>query len=574
MNGTKNTSVAGARMLANLLAAHGCRQVVLSPGSRNAPLAVAVSRHPLLDVRVVVDERTAAFMALGMASVTNRPVALVCTSGSAMLNYAPAVAEALYRAIPLVVVSADRPAAWIDQDDSQTIRQPGALDNIVLHSVDIPVQGASAHWGWQANRLINDALLACRGPRPGPVHINMQFDNPLGSETTQCNEPYEKRVITALRPPGRLTTAEGRALAASLQGKKVMFLCGFMPPDAKVSRALARLAGLPMCAVLTEANANVHGVPLAVSRLDTVLASLDAAGLQQLAPDVVITVGGALVSRMVKAWMRSLPGLVHWHVGTGVRGQSVDVFKCLEQRLEIAPGELLPALASGLQPWKDAPSTYASLWQQARGRAAGRAADILARTPWCDLTATQRVLELLPRDCNLQVSNGTPIRYVQLADTAHLHRVDCNRGVSGIEGSTSTAVGAALAYGRQTVLLTGDMSALYDCGALASGHIAPSLRIIVLDNAGGAIFRFIKSTRDLPELERCFVTPARLPVEKLAHTWGLRYLYANDPAALDRAMESLMRTSGGAAILHIDTSQADNAHWLREYLGHTNPFIP
>jgi 2-succinyl-5-enolpyruvyl-6-hydroxy-3-cyclohexene-1-carboxylate synthase len=167
--------------LATLLASHGVKRAVLSPGSRNVPLLVAVSKEPSIETEVVVDERSAAFMALGMASISGCPVALVCTSGTALLNYAPAVAEAYYRHIPLVVVSADRPHCWIDQDDSQTIRQQGALASIVKASYDISADAVTPDDDWYANRVINDALINATTGCKGPVHINMQINEPLGN---------------------------------------------------------------------------------------------------------------------------------------------------------------------------------------------------------------------------------------------------------------------------------------------------------------------------------------------------------------------------------------------------------
>ena len=176
-----DTDKSVVRILFNLLEAHGVRRVVCSPGSRNAPLLIAADARKRLETSVVIDERSAAFVALGMAMVSRRPVALVCTSGTALLNYAPAVAEAYYQGVPLIVISADRPLEWIDQDDSQTIRQPEALRNFVKGSYSLSDREQCDRPGWYETRIVNDAILTALAPKQGPVHINVRLSPPLGA---------------------------------------------------------------------------------------------------------------------------------------------------------------------------------------------------------------------------------------------------------------------------------------------------------------------------------------------------------------------------------------------------------
>ena len=185
----RDTADCGCSQLMDVLAARGVKTIVLSPGSRNTPLMIACAARPELKKHLVTDERTAAFMALGIAMVSRNPVAIACTSGTALYNYAPAVAEAFYQQIPLIVISADRPGQWIDQDDSQTLRQFRSLENIVKKSFDIPVWDPApipcangrfrSEGEWAANRLVNEAITVATTGRPGPVHINIQFANPL-----------------------------------------------------------------------------------------------------------------------------------------------------------------------------------------------------------------------------------------------------------------------------------------------------------------------------------------------------------------------------------------------------------
>lgn len=532
-----NTDKYTCIQLADLLAAYGIEDVVISPGTRNAPLIMAVARHHVLHHRMVVDERSAAFIALGIAAVTQKPVALICTSGTAVLNYAPAVAEAFYRGIPLIVISADRPAQWIDQDDSQTIRQPGVLHNIVKTTVDLGCdQTAGDDGAWYANRMINDALIAATTPHCGPVHINVHLDEPL-TDTVDQGVFAPVRVVGHIGRPAVLPTAQVREIAAEIAaGKKVLFLCAFMQPDRRLSRAFAKLAAMPNVAVMCEAQSNLHCTGL-IGNIDLVLGHMGKRGRQRLAPDTVVTVGGSLVSRHVKAWLRGLPDAAHWHIGE--RPLSIDCFRHLRCRVSLPPEVFVPQLASAMHGVADATSTYAVQWQTAAASARVFYDKWLTSGLWCDMLAIDMIVRGLDRRTNLQVSNGTCVRYLQLTDYSALHRIDCNRGVSGIDGCTSTAVGAAMAYNGPTVLITGDMSAQYDIGALATKGIPANMAVFVMSNGGGSIFRFIKPTRDLDEVEECFAMDVNVPLRQLADGYGWQYECAANAAELQKALDNL-----------------------------------
>lgn len=556
----ETTDKAVCRQVAELLAAHGVENVVLSPGSRNAPLIVAVVRHPSLRHYIVVDERQAAFVALGLAAQTQKPVALICTSGTAMLNYAPAVAEAFYRQIPLIVITADRPQEWIDQDDSQTIHQPDALANIVKHSADIPAETGNSTQLWMVNRMLNDAITDALQGAPGPVHINVQLDVPL-CELADVN--YRARCIDIVSAPTLLPTAQIRALATELAPpKRVLVIAGFMQPSQKVSRAMARLAALPNVAVLHEAQSNLHGRGLH-GHIDNLLGAMTDAERVDMLPDVVITTGGSLVSRFIKSWLRDRDGISHWHVG--IHGHSVDCFKMLMRRIELPATTFMPQLASAMQPFTGCYSDYTRRWRELEQRAQACAEKFVATAPWSDLTATQTLFAAMPARANLQTSNGTAVRYLQLSDYSNAHRIDCNRGVSGIDGCTSTAIGAAMSYGDLTVLVSGDMSAQYDMSALSCNYIPPTFRMAVLNNGGGGIFRFIKSTRGLDELDECFACKLRLPLRDLANGFGFKYLETDSAESLHKALTEFFGRSDKPIILNIITDGALSARVLNDY---------
>ncbi|MDE6825229.1 MAG: 2-succinyl-5-enolpyruvyl-6-hydroxy-3-cyclohexene-1-carboxylic-acid synthase, partial [Paramuribaculum sp.] len=471
-----------AEILADLLSAHGVTDVFVSPGSRNAPLIQAVASRDDLKVHVTVpDERSAAFVALGFASVSSRPVALICTSGTALLDYAPAVAEAFYRNIPLIVVSADRPRAWIDQCDSQTIVQPSALAAVVKRSYDVgPCSHDLAEASWFVDRTINDALIEAMTPPLGPVHINMPVDG--FRAPAAYHRPAARIEVLRSRPD--LEVSKARELAAMIRPPvRVLVLATVAPPSGTLAKALGKLSGLPNVAVIAEPLANIHGSNI-IYNPDAALAAADSDYLDRLVPEVLITVGGPVISARIKKFLRRNPLVRHWDVG--YRSSTVDCYNQLTMRVEMDPGYFLRQIASAMQPYLtlDA-STYATDWQIGSRKGYSVVNSIVARSPWSDLKAFATMLPLIPKRWNIELSNGTTVRYACILGLSFPHRCEGNRGTSGIDGSTSTAVGAAMAYkGGVTLLITGDMSFLYDMGGLAVATAPDSLKIIVLDNSG------------------------------------------------------------------------------------------
>ena len=550
--------------LVEVLAEQGVRNVVISPGSRNAPLIVAFARERRMAKHVIVDERSAAFAAVGMAQCTGEPVAVVCTSGSAVLNYAPAVSEAFYRHLPLIIVSADRQAEWIDQNDSQTIRQPGVLAGVVKHSCNIPWNTLNPSLAWWANRMVNEAaIIAKRAPR-GPVHINVQLCEPLCG--THLRPGGLARIIenveAARHAPCDIVDECARAIAVA---KRVMIVVGVMPgQDSGLCRVLENFSLLDNVVVLTETISNIGGGRI-ITTIDCTLSAIPAGKEPLFAPHLLITMGGALVTRMLKSFLRGNPALEEWRIG--IDHNVIDTMQHLTKRFEMEPQAFLGQLWAAMELREDrtAKGDYASLWRDAASRAEAAHKAFIAAAPWCDLKAFSTLLPMIPKGADLHLSNGTAIRYAQLFTTPQVHRSYCNRGVAGIDGSTSTALGSSLVTtDRLTLLITGDMSLLYDISGLASLHNSPRFKIVVMCNGGGGIFRFIKGPSELEELEQYFEVSRDLPVDRYAQAFGFGYHHADSEVELEAAMERFL-SDPGAAILAIHTTRTLNAEVLRGY---------
>lgn len=548
-----------AHSLAAALAAYGATDIFTSPGSRNAPLIIAFARQAALTVRPVIDERSAAFIALGHALVSRRPAVIACTSGTALLNYAPAVAEAYYRKVPLIVISADRPAEWIGQDDSQTIRQPGILGNIVKGSYTLRGEIAGDKDRWLTNRILNEALQTALTGRRGPVHINVSFDEPLTSDKGDI-PPSSFRKIDLLQPSRKLDVDDARTLAAEAAEREVLIVGGFCPPSSGMNRALGKLSRLPQVTVVADALANVNADGV-LSRPDLFIDS-KLLSRPTSRPTLLITFGGGLLSKRLKDYLRHTGIEWHWHVGENE--SLIDSYFSLTRRIEIGEEEFFPRFANAMEYLHHGKPAgmdeFKSLWHEAAFRAdENEAVRFRADAEvWNERQATLQLLRDCPKDWNLQLSNGLTPRYAVIGDAYRFHRRDCNRGVSGIDGSVSTALGASLPYKGTTLLLTGDMSMQYDIAALSSTLLSPRLKIAVIGNHGGGIFRKIATTRELPELERYFACETRLPLAKLAEGYGLAYFHADSPARLAAILPKFIAETGRPALLDLQIPQAQN----------------
>ena len=525
-----DTEKTGCRLIVECMEAYGIRHVVTSPGSRNAPLIMAFSRRNAFKVHSVIDERSAAFIALGIAEITGDPVALVCTSGTAVLNYSPALAEAFYRNLPLIAISADRPVEWIDQNDSQTIRQAGALSNIVRKSIDIRAELFSEEEIWYANRILNDAMHSALCGVRGPVHINVGLSMPLTNTISVDGNTQIARFnkIGWIGYSYRISTSLARDLASHCIDKRIMIVCSVQEPDASLNRALGQLASLPNVVVVAEETANIHAKGIH-SQCDLLFALTREKEYDILSPDLLISFGGSIVSANLKRFLRNPRITEPWHVGETDR--SIDCFKKLSTRVEISPVGFFPRFASAMShlcKYQNCPNEYAAIWS-------GHARNILdsvknrlkiqyKTAPWNALLIIDKIINSIPSCWNLQLSNGMSVRYALACDkTNKMHRIDCNRGVSGIDGSISTAIGAASVFNGVTLLITGDMSMQYDIGALSSNLLSNRIKIIVFNNGGGGIFKFVKTTCNLPERDKYFCCGNNLPLEKIADAYGFKY---------------------------------------------------
>ena len=555
----------------------GITDVVLSPGSRCAPLTIAFARHPGITVRTVPDERAAAFVGLGIAQAQRRAVALVCTSGTAGLNYAPAVAEAFFQQIPLVVFTADRPPEWINQLDGQTIRQTNLYGAHAKGAFTLPVDLTHPDAKWHATRLVNEAInLAQRAPA-GPVQVNVPLREPFYPKAGAAIAFDAVKVIREVGGVSMLPADELTALATALHSsQRVLVVAGQHPREPALQQALRQFAAAFGITVAGDTIANIFNADAGfTNRQDIFLAGLNTEQKQALAPDLLITFGQSLISKSLKLFLRAHQPTQHWHVQAN--GYAADTFQSLTRVLRTAPALFFATLTSFAAVSNMNKTSYNLAWSSAqqRGNTAllnffssqrGRYQE--SEEPFNEFSAIHQALALLPESTALHLANSMAVRYANIIGLPTNRQIEVfsNRGTSGIDGCTSTAVGAALAQpGRPVVLLTGDVAFFYDRNAFWQNYPTPNLRVILLNNHAGGIFRLIDGPRQQPELEEFFETRQPLRAENTARDFGLRYFAVSTFSELESALPVFFADDSGAALLEITTDSATNAAFFKEY---------
>lgn len=559
-----DTSNIFCRILFDVLEQKGVRNIVCSPGSRNVPLLMAAEARKSIKKFFAIDERTAAFMALGICMVKQEPVGLVCTSGTALLNYAPAIAEAYYQKLPLIVISADRPSQWIDQDDSQTLRQEGVLSNFVNASYSIPAFGLQENeMQWYVNRITNDAVLSACGKAAGPVHINIHLAEPLNA-TSSLPLPHQ-RTILSLEGDTLANKEVIRELVKRLKKAKVLVVAGFSLPDSFLQKEINRFARFTNVTVMAETISNLH-LKENDNSIDSVLTAYEADYLDKFTPDIVISFGGALVSRKLKEYLRrNSSNISHWAIG--YTHSLSDPFMNLELKIETPPERFFKSISSALYKLKvdEEVSDYQKKWEELRHKALKLKNSFIESCDWSELKAFDYILKNITRDYNLFISNGTPIRYAQIIQYALPHASYCNRGVSGIDGCFSTAIGGALAYKGKTLMITGDLSLAYDIGGFCIKETPENFKLIVIDNQGGGIFRFIPTTSSLSLREEYLCMPPLLPLVQLAEGYGWNYFEADSLGALKHNFKEFLENPH-KSLLKIICNGHESAEILKNYM--------
>lgn len=552
------------RDLIEVCSIKGIKHVVIAPGSRNAPLTISFNRHPNFTCHSIVDERCAAFFAMGLAQQLNEPVAICCTSGTAGLNFAPAIAEAFYQKIPLLILTADRPPEWVNQMDGQTIQQSGIFDNYCKKSFDFPVDTDHNDDRWFAQRIVSEAIESTLYPEAGPVHINLPFREPLYEMADYENEPTPK-VFETTKTQLELPIDEIKKLQENWSShQKILIVTGLLQPNEELNSVLDQIGLLNNVAILTETTSNIFGENFNRS-IDRLIVSIENEAPIEFQPDLLITIGGPVVSKKVKAFLRSNPPNQHWHINAS--NDYVDTFQGLTKIIPLAPEKILGHFTE----LSHSAADYRQKWLEKDQKLQTVFNNFLSQIEFCDLKAFEGILEHIPSKTSVQLANSTAVRYSNLFDIPSNKELKCfsNRGTSGIDGTISTAVGAAKAKDELTTVISGDLSFFYDSNALWITPFPQNLKIIVINNKGGSIFRIIDGPSQLEELEPFFEVKHNLNAENIAKTFGIDYYFSDEETSLKENLylvynEKIER----ASLIEISTNNELNPDILKRYFKH------
>lgn len=573
-----------AQTVVQLCKLKNIKHIIISPGSRNAPLTIGFTNDPFFECYSIVDERCAAFFALGIAQQTLEPAVVVCTSGSALLNYYPAVSEAYYSDIPLVVISADRPKHLVGIGDGQTINQKDVYKNHILYAAnlkldlldeqrisekdELPIfksienklerflglqQGIQSYNEEELNKAFNLVR-----HKKGPVHINVPFDEPLYETIEELTVKPQTTAIELKRP--KISQIELKdCIDEWYIATKKMVLVGVLAPNSIEEQWLKALTNDDSVMVFTETTSNLHHSEFFPS-IDKMIAPLEDADFKNLRPDILVTLGGMVVSKKIKAFLRQYKPKHHWHID---EKKANDTFFCLDKHIVATPNAFLSKFLAQIT--HVTKSNYLQTWKTVKEHRRKKHQEYVNTIAFSDFKVFSSIIKSIPSQSILQLGNSSTVRYAQLFNIKSSIQVFCNRGTSGIDGSTSTAIGCSVVTHKQTLLITGDLSFFYDSNALWNNYIPKDFRIILLNNQGGGIFRILPGHKNTANFDDFFETKHNHTAEQLCTMFQLDYHTAKDEYELEAELQSFYFRSEQPKLLEVFTPRTKNDDILLNY---------
>ncbi|MFN8355902.1 MAG: 2-succinyl-5-enolpyruvyl-6-hydroxy-3-cyclohexene-1-carboxylic-acid synthase [Spirosomataceae bacterium] len=551
--------------IVSICAARGVTDAVICPGSRSAALTLAFARHPQITCRVVPDERAAAFIAMGIAQQQKRPVAIVCTSGSAGYNFAPAVTEAFFQEIPLLVFTADRPAEWIHQYDGQTIYQSNIFGKHIKEAIELGADYSHPDAVWFIERSMNHAINLAVSKPTGPVHLNVPIREPFYPQPDEKFVFSKPRTIEKSPIENSLPSFEWQKLMSEWeQFDKVLIVSGQYELNEELQTILYQLSEEFSVPVTGEILSNLTSSSF-VRHTDIIFQQ----NHPDLIPDLLITFGKSVLSKNFKNFLKQNPPFAHWHIE--ISEHTIDPFQTLTRQLSVEPLYFFKKLLedvdfqsfqNGDDDSKD--ESYFTNWQKAEAQALNKIEKFMAnQTVFSELWVVYELTQHLPSNAYLHLANSMVVRYANLVGKRG-NQVFANRGTSGIDGCTSTAVGAAIATEQLVILMTGDVAFFYDRNAFWHAHLPKNLKIILFNNQGGNIFRLIDGPGKLPELEPYFETRHTLTAQHLCQEFHLAYFTIHSQSDISK-IDSFLTVSETAAILEVFTNPQTNDEIFKNF---------
>lgn len=551
--------------IAEICVQHKIEQAVICPGSRSAALTLAFARHPKIETFVIPDERSAGFIALGLSQSSSKPVVIVCTSGTAAANLYPSIIEAYYQKVPLLILTADRPPEWVDQQDGQTIRQQNIFQNHVLASYQFPVSFDHDEAIWHSEKMISEAIIKTSGSTSGPVHVNVPIREPFYPSTEE-NYHFSDNIKIIKSPNPEIEPSEKWAnkLIKELHNyDKILVVVGQTRISEKFKYCLNQIQKKSKWVMVGDITSNISSLDHSITKHDIILEDIE--DYKNLKPDLLITFGQGVLSKSLKTFIRKNPPAEHWNVG--INEEVIDPFKTLSKKVRLNAEMFFSIVSESSFDLSETQSHYFNHWYEKDSQSTVFLDEFLWKDTLSEFHVVNEILKKLPNQSTLHLSNSMPVRYANYLGIENKKEIQiwANRGTSGIDGCTSTAVGHAIAGKSIHTLISGDLAFFYDRNGLWHSHLPSNLRVVVLNNHGGGIFRQINGPKQLKELEEFFETNQKLTAANTARDFGMKYFKVKTIEAMPGFLEQFFDEKGGASILEIETDPKINQQIFEDF---------
>lgn len=543
--------------LLSLLKQYGIRKIVVSPGSRHFVFVHSLEADSFFKLYSVVDERSAAFFALGLMQQTGEVVAVTCSSGTACMNYGSAIVEAYYQHLPLLILSSDRLPQFLNQMEDQMYDQLDTFTNCTKYQGQLPVVN-NAFDEWYCNRIINEAFLELTHHGNGPVHLNIPFE----AHDTDRFEVKEIPVVRKINiSTSSLTSEKWEDYGEQLKGKKVMIVWGQSVTMTKqLEDAVTEFTRNFDAVILTDKISNCHH-PRAVTNTTVVWRALRPLERVVLKPDIVISVGANYIfNNELKGYLRPA-NVKHWQVGK--EDKVCDPFRSLTEIFEMEEDFFFRAITAN--------STFTNEGEYADSWLNISHLPLLPTPDYNELYAIGALMNSLPKNVDLQLANSCTIRMAHFFPIDSSIRVNCNRGVNGIDGSMSTAIGFSADNLRPTFYITGDLSFFYDMNSLWIRHLSSKMRILLINNGGGAVMYGSLNNEMRKTLPPHIGAEHGMSAKGWVESVGFKYLFAHSKEEVDEGVKVLCDTTiEQPIILEVFTTINSDIDSIGEYYAKVN----
>lgn len=550
--------------LVEICSLHGVEHAILCPGSRSAAITMAFVRNPKIKCYSISDERSAGFMAIGMALQSKKPVVIVCTSGSAVYNFSPAVAEAYFQQIPIIVISADRPLEWIHQNDGQTIYQNEIFGKNCKKSYNLLADFNHIDTNWYYQRTVNEAINISVVKPKGPVHLNVPIREPFYPLVNEVFEPSENiQFIQYSKNENILNSVELQTLVNEFSKfDKILIAVGQKEANHELDELLKLIQLKYNIPVIGDVIANLKIVK--VTNQDLFLG----ADNELFKPNLLITLGKSFISKAFKKYFQKHKAQTHWHINEGVN--IIDPLQSITKIINCNPVYFFTEILQRAKNDTDR-FDFNDKFQIENSEAEARKSHYFNNNRvFSELFAYKTVIDNLPANICLHLANSMAVRYTNIIGLNNVRNIEifANRGTSGIDGCLSTAVGAAMLTNDLVYLFIGDVAFFYDRNAFWNNYLPKNLRIIIFNNGGGGIFRLIDGPSSQPELEEFFETKQNWSAKATVQEAYFDYFSASNLKEINECIQEFNSLLGSSKCLEIFTegkvNQAEFATFLKE----------